>query len=179
MIYLVGSGKSSQVLKIPIRDLKKYGTVIGVNRMASTIPCDYVVSGDPSFLEPRASEWGRYGDRANIPAGWKKLLPEAREWKKGEEILMSVAPMKCSGVFAVGVAAKLASELSEPKIMLIGFDLDKRNETCLHDNPTQRGFREEIIQAFGNLKSWYNQYAEIVNSNPQSSIMAFPHEKFA
>lgn len=194
-LIIIGGGPS--VKNIPVRDLHKYGYVIGVNESSVLVPCHAAISMDRLWMEARYEELMV----KNIPVYFRKCA-----WKIGH--MWSNLTLFDGDVHAQGMSPKrgtlhgknsgacalnLAYHIGPKRVFLFGFDM-KTDEEGGHyhfDESPLRKIKEKITgkpfpekKGGSKYKYWIPQFSivreqmdganiKVYNVNPDSAINDF------
>lgn len=179
--YVLGGGRSAGAFDLS--ELRRKGTLLGVNRAALHTPCDVVFSLDRPFMVRYRDELGRYDGEVHVcvPSKFRKLAPPgATIWNRIGDTLPTGAPGTISHGLTGGgnsglSALNLAAHLGARRIFLLGFDMEPENGCWYGDFPGPRPTRTKVLKNFRYCAPWYAEHGiEVVNTNPNSAIDCFP-----
>lgn len=188
-VHLIGGGESARDLDTASLS----GIRVGLNDAGFEKPCDAWFSLDHNYARDKLVQFTtaqlieRFPEGVNVCAryrDWHQFAPPlpVRMWGRvardeptlvqGEISVPCGVGLGCTGHAALNFAAQLGAG----RVFLWGYDFHDEYRYFFADDPFPRLRVPEVRKTFGLVAPWYAvRQIQIFNTNPNSSIKAFPY----
>jgi hypothetical protein len=176
-IIIIGGGWS--VSKYDVRDLRKYGFVIGVNESAVLCKVDVGITMDRLWAENRFRQFMLENPSADlwVRDGADKALPTHPRLRKffcdHKSVIFSDDPYTFNGTNSGACAISFAAAMRPSKIFLFGFDMQKGPKGEPYWYPPYPWTNLEGGTKPGKYVKWAEQFWEIAGQLKRRNIETF------